>query len=74
MYMGEPMMLAEYRVMQPLNGKPDSRLWAISALGRDASNNPPTILARPGRDDLSINATIGEERRWKNIIVGRTSS
>lgn len=52
------MIVAYYGTMEPLTGKPDARMSAIAALGQDASNAPPIILARAGRDDPSINATI----------------
>lgn len=52
------MLVAYYGVMEPRNGAPDPRLSAIAALGRNASNAPPIVLARAGRDDPSINATV----------------
>ena len=50
--------MAYYGVMEPLGAGHDERLSAIAALGRDASNAPPILLARAGRDDPAINSTI----------------
>jgi hypothetical protein len=42
----------------PLHFDVYARLSAIAALGRDASNAPPILLARAGQDDPAINSTI----------------
>ena len=52
------LLVAYYGVMEPLGTSHDERLSAIAALGRDASNAPPILLARAGRDDPAINSTI----------------
>jgi acetyl esterase/lipase len=52
------LVVAFYAIMEPLGGGHDERLSAIAALGRDASNAPPIVLARAGRDDPAINSTI----------------
>jgi acetyl esterase/lipase len=50
--------IAYYAVMEPLGSPNDERVSAISALGADASNAPPLLIARAGQDDPAINATI----------------
>jgi acetyl esterase/lipase len=52
------LVVAYYGIMEPLGIRHDDRLSAIAALGRDASNAPPIVLARAGRDDPAINSTI----------------
>jgi acetyl esterase/lipase len=52
------LLVAYYGVMEPLATDHYETLSAIAALGRDASNAPPILLARAGRDDPAINSTI----------------
>ena len=50
---------AYYAAMEPLGGGQDESLSVIAALGRDASNTPPIVLARAGRDrSPEINSSI----------------
>jgi acetyl esterase/lipase len=51
--------VAYYAAMEPLGGGYDESFSAITALGRDASNAPPLVLARAGRDRFpEINSSI----------------
>jgi acetyl esterase/lipase len=51
--------VAYYAAMEPLAGSYDESFSAIAALGRDASNAPPIVLARAGRDMFpQINSSI----------------
>jgi acetyl esterase/lipase len=51
--------VAYYAAMEPLGGENDESLSVIAALGRDASNAPPIVLARAGRDRFpEINSSI----------------
>jgi acetyl esterase/lipase len=53
------LVVGYYSAMQPLGGSYDESYSAIAALGRDASNAPPIVLARAGRDMFpEINASI----------------
>lgn len=56
------LVVAYYGIMEPLGGGQDASLSTISALAqganKDASNAPPIVLARAGRDDPSINSSI----------------
>jgi acetyl esterase/lipase len=52
------LVAAYYAVMEPFWGDQDESLSAIAALGRDASNAPPIVLARAGRDIPEINSSI----------------
>ena len=53
------LVVAYYAAMEPLGGGQDESLSAIAALGRDASNAPPIVLARAGRDRFpEINSSI----------------
>jgi hypothetical protein len=44
--------------MEPFGGSQDESLSAVAALGRDASNAPPIVLARAGLDIPEINSSI----------------
>jgi acetyl esterase/lipase len=53
------LVVGYYAAMQPLAGSYDESYSAIAALGRDASNAPPILLARAGRDMFpEINSSI----------------
>ena len=52
------LVVAYYGVMEPFGPDRDERLSAIAALGKDAANAPPIVLARAGRDNPAINDTI----------------
>lgn len=55
------LLVAYYGVMEPLGNVGsayDERLSAIAALRGDASNAPPIVLARAGKDDPAIQSTI----------------
>jgi acetyl esterase/lipase len=53
------LLVAYYGIMEPFgNSRGDTSLSPIAALGQDARNVPPIVLARAGRDDPGINATI----------------
>jgi acetyl esterase/lipase len=52
------LVVAYYAVMEPFGTGHDESLFPIAALGRDASNAPPIVLARAGRDTPAINSTI----------------
>jgi acetyl esterase/lipase len=44
------LVVAYYAAMEPFGGGQDERFSPIAALGQDASNAPPIVLARAGRD------------------------
>ena len=51
--------VAYYAAMEPMGGGYDEGFSAIAALGQDASNAPPIVLARAGRDRFpEINSSI----------------
>jgi acetyl esterase/lipase len=52
------LVVAYYGIMEAPGAASDDRYSAIAALGRDASNAPPIVVARAGRDDPAINSTI----------------
>lgn len=52
------LVVAYYGIMEVPGAANDDRYSAIAALGRDASNAPPIVVARAGRDDPAINSTI----------------
>jgi acetyl esterase/lipase len=53
------LVVGYYAAMEPLAGSYDDSFSAIAALGRDASNAPPIVLARAGRDMFpEINSSI----------------
>jgi acetyl esterase/lipase len=53
------LVVAYYAAMEPIGGGHDETFSAIAALGRDASNVPPIVLARAGRDRFpEINSSI----------------
>ena len=52
------LVVGYYAIMEPFGGGQDESLSAIAALGRDASNAPPIVLARAGRDIPEINSSI----------------
>jgi acetyl esterase/lipase len=53
------LLVAYYGVMEPFGtSRDDASLSPIAALGQDARNAPPIVLARAGRDDPGINSTI----------------
>jgi acetyl esterase/lipase len=53
------LVVAYYAAMEPLGGGQDELFSTIAALGQDASNAPPIVLARAGRDMFpEINSSI----------------
>lgn len=52
------LVVAYYAVMEPLGSGQDESLSPAAALGRDASNAPPIVLARAGLDVPEINWSI----------------
>jgi acetyl esterase/lipase len=50
------LLVAYYGLMEPPGAGAD--FSAIAALGKDASNAPPIVLARAGKDDPALNATL----------------
>jgi acetyl esterase/lipase len=53
------LVVAYYTIMHPFGNPQDESFSAIAALGRDASNAPPIVLARAGRDMFAeINPSI----------------
>ena len=52
------LVVGYYPVLEPPAMGQDGRLSAIAALGRDASDAPPIVLARAGRDDPAYNSAI----------------
>jgi acetyl esterase/lipase len=51
------LVVAYYAVMEPAGVANDARHSAIAALGADATNAPPLIVARAGRDDPAFNVS-----------------
>ncbi|HTT07105.1 MAG TPA: alpha/beta hydrolase [Steroidobacteraceae bacterium] len=52
------LVIAYYALMEPINAAHDGMHSAIAALGRDAADDPAILVARAGRDDPQINATL----------------